>query len=384
MSYYKNIHDRIKNLKTLKLNNVFEKYIPNEILKTLHSIVNDFLIKKKFILKGGRALNQTIKIYNDDEIDYVDYDLYAINPRQELLEIANILVEKGIREVSVENIIFKPHIYRLYIYSIPFIDVEPISEDLWDYLPTFEKNEQKIIDVNFQKLDMYVQVARPTLLNVSNWQKVIHRLIALNKVKKFEKIGIPEKGKKIDILSNYMELIGKDAIITGQIAYYLYMNKHKDVFIPNVNRIELFTHRVDKYIEIFKNKLEGKIRVEKFEGFMELQSNYNVIFRDDEPIIFIYYLDDCISYYEERSLRFSSFHHLMFYLQLLYYLPISKKYNYQSNLSHMIHDLNRYPKNIEINCFGFRNPGVLSLRSSFINKEVLFKWRPPSRIISST
>ena len=268
MSYYKNIHDRIKNLKTLKLNNVFEKYIPNEILKTLHSIVNDFLIKKKFILKGGRALNQTIKIYNDDEIDYVDYDLYAINPRQELLEIANILVEKGIREVSVENIIFKPHIYRLYIYSIPFIDVEPISEDLWDYLPTFEKNEQKIIDVNFQKLDMYVQVARPTLLNVSNWQKVIHRLIALNKVKKFEKIGIPEKGKKIDILSNYMELIGKDAIITGQIAYYLYMNKHKDVFIPNVNRIELFTHRVDKYIEIFKNKLEGKIRVEKFEGFM--------------------------------------------------------------------------------------------------------------------
>ena len=150
MSYYKNIHDRIKNLKTLKLNNVFEKYIPNEILKTLHSIVNDFLIKKKFILKGGRALNQTIKIYNDDEIDYVDYDLYAINPRQELLEIANILVEKGIREVSVENIIFKPHIYRLYIYSIPFIDGEPISEDLWDYLPTFEENEQKIIDVNFQ------------------------------------------------------------------------------------------------------------------------------------------------------------------------------------------------------------------------------------------
>ena len=117
---------------------------------------------------------------------------------------------------------------------------------------------------------------------------------------------------------------------------------------------------------------------------MELQSNYHVIFQDDKPIIFIYYLDDCISYYEERSLRFSSFHHLMFYLQLLYYLPISKKYNYQSNLSHMIHDLNRYPKKIEINCFGFRNPGVLSLRSSFINKEVLFKWRPPSRIISST
>ena len=379
MSYYKNIKETENKIKDLKLNKVFEKHIPKSVLEIFHSVVDEFLKNKKFILKGGRALNHTMKIYEDHEINYVDYDLYAIDPKNELIEISRLLLSKGISETSVENIIFKPHIYRLYIYSIPMIDVEPVSEELWNTLPTFEKMNHKIIDINFQKLDMYVQVARPTLLNVSNWKKVIHRLVALNKVKNFEKTDILEKGENKSYLSDYLGLIDKDAIITGQIAYYLYMNEKKkdnDLFIPNINRIEIFTHKIDKYIDIFKKALDGDIRIEEKGGFMELLSRYYIIYQNDEPLIFIYYLDDCISYYEEQNLRFSSYHHLMFYLQLFYYLPISKEYNYQNKIQNMIYYLDKFPQKIELNCFGYRNPGVLALRKVFIKKDLLFKFRP--------
>ena len=86
MSYYKNIKETENKIKDLKLNKVFEKYIPKSVLEIFHSVVDEFLKNKKFILKGGRALNHTMKIYEDHEIDYVDYDLYAIDPKNELIE----------------------------------------------------------------------------------------------------------------------------------------------------------------------------------------------------------------------------------------------------------------------------------------------------------
>ena len=378
MSYYKDL-EIIKSKPKIKNTKVFEKAIPEDILNKFHEIVNNFLKKDLFILKGSRALNYTLKLYNDDDLKYVDYDFYSINPKECLLELANVLNENGIFQISVENIVFKPHIFRLYIYTIPFIDVEPISEELWNYLPIFIKNDTKIIQQKYQKIDMYVQVGRPTLLNISNWEKVIHRLVALNKLKKTEKDGIPSIRDKKDDISHLYGLIDSDAIITGEEAYNFHMNEIKDCYKPITNKIEIFTHRIDKYIDIFSKELGGDIIVKDCGNFMELVSKFYIIYQNDIPKVYIYYLDDCISYNSLETFKFSSQHHLLFYLYMFYYLPEAQEnFEHRIVVSNMIYNLEENPKKIEINCFGHRNPGILGLRKMFINKDVLFRWKPIS------
>ena len=105
MSYYKDL-EIIKSKPKIKNTKVFEKAIPEDILNKFHEIVNNFLKKDLFILKGSRALNHTLKLYNDDDLKYVDYDFYSINPYK--CEISSDLSRiDGIPSFSVFFNLFK-------------------------------------------------------------------------------------------------------------------------------------------------------------------------------------------------------------------------------------------------------------------------------------
>ena len=122
--FYSNLNEIVNTIEKKDLKYVYERSIPLDKLNKFHQIINFFLKNKKIIVKGGRALNNKINIYDSNDINYTDYDLYSLNPKEDLLEVGKLLINAGIKEITVENIIFKPEIYRLTLFKIPFIDIE--------------------------------------------------------------------------------------------------------------------------------------------------------------------------------------------------------------------------------------------------------------------
>ena len=105
------------------MKHTFVKLIPPSKLKLFHTITQKYLRDSGLIVKGSRALNNKINVYDDISLQYVDYDLYSKNPKKDLLNIAQTLFKNGISEITGENMICKKHIYRLVFYTIPMIDI---------------------------------------------------------------------------------------------------------------------------------------------------------------------------------------------------------------------------------------------------------------------
>tara|TARA_B100000780_G_scaffold276484_2_gene245143 strand:- start:13813 stop:14943 length:1131 start_codon:yes stop_codon:yes gene_type:complete len=364
--FYSNVDTIITNNKVTK---VFEKGIPEDILEKFHKIVNLFLKNKDLIVKGGRSLNNIINIYNKDDLKYSDYDLYSKNPKEDLIKIGKKLTEIGIKNITVDNIIFKPEIFRLSLFNIPLIDVEPVTETEWAKMPKYIVNNITYIENSFQKIDMYSQFGRPTILNISNWDKVYPRLQELNKTKKFElkiKDEIGQKGpiSVSNVVKNILDLLGNDCVLTGDIAYCHQMIKYKeDVYFPNLSTIEIFTHNIDKYVKLIKRF--DNITVVNHDGFMNMLTKYTVIYQSNKPICYLYYIDDCINYDYIDGRKYSSYSHLMFYYNMINFFEQSDK---NDTIMYYLHKkLN--DKELHTVFFGNRNPGIVGLHKMFVKKK---------------
>ena len=174
-------------------------------------------------MKGGRALHQSVPIYDSKELLYKDYDLYSKNPKESLIEIGKELVKNDIIEFTIENIIFKPHIFRLKLFTIPFIDVEPLSCSV----PQLFLNEINVVHPKYQRIDIYIQLSRPTLINLDNWTKIIPRLEKINEKYPFRCFHKNQIGKLHQNINKILPIIEEDCVISGEIALYHHMKEYK-------------------------------------------------------------------------------------------------------------------------------------------------------------
>ena len=380
--FYSKLERVTKNVQQNDLNKVYEKSIPHDKLLLFHKKINNFLKNKKIIVKGGRALNKKIDIYDSNNINYIDYDLYSRDPKKDLLEIGKILIDSGIKEITVENIIFKPEIFRLTLYKIPFIDVEPVTNDEWEKLSKYVDDDIIYINQNFQKIDMYIQMGRPTLLNISNWDKVLPRLKNLNNVIRYENRFNKCKTKIKSCVKDILNLLDNDCVLTGNIAYYHKLVQFKnDIFFPDLNYVEIFTHKIEKYVKLVYNKYgKDNITIKNNKGFMNILSKYTTIYYKDKPIFYLYYLDDCINYDYVDGRMYSSYYHLMFYYSMIKFFKKCGHDFQDNNITEtLLYNLHSKLKDDEIhtNFFGNRNPGIMGLYKMFIKKKKdseLFRW----------
>jgi len=369
--FYSNLNNIIVKNDTNKVTKVFEKAIPDDTLNLFHKIVNNFLKNKDIIVKGGRSLNKILNIYNETEIQYTDYDLYSKNPKEDLLKIGKELVNFGIKEITVENIIFKPEIFRLTLFNVPLIDVEPVTIREYNKLPKYKDDDIMYIEQSFQKIDMYSQFGRPTILNISNWEKVYPKLKELNKIKCFE-LKLKQINTQINIQTNtqinimvkkILAFLDNDCVLTGNIAYYQQMQSYqKQVHFPDLEYIEIFTHKIDKYVKLIK-KFEN-ITVKEKNGFMNILTKFTVVYYLDEPIFYLYYIDDCINYDYIDGRMYSTYNHLMFYYGMINFFEQSDEVE---TLMYYLH-LKLKNKVLHTKFFGNRNPGITGLHKMFVKK----------------
>uniref|UniRef100_A0A6C0JA73 Poly(A) polymerase catalytic subunit domain-containing protein n=1 Tax=viral metagenome TaxID=1070528 RepID=A0A6C0JA73_9ZZZZ len=345
------------------ITNVIEKAIPEDKLLQFHNLIDTFLKNNDdIIVKGGRALHQSVPIYDSKELLYKDYDLYSKNPKESLIEIGKELVKNDIIEFTIENIIFKPHIFRLKLFTIPFIDVEPLSCSV----PQLFLNEINVVHPKYQRIDIYIQLSRPTLINLDNWTKIIPRLEKINEKYPFRCFHKNQIGKLHQNINKILPIIEEDCVISGEIALYHHMKEYKNnCYLPDINHLVLFTHNTTKYIKlikyIFKN-CEIKEEKDKMNHCTTLYKIYN----NDTLLVDLYYLDDCINYDDDESYKYSSVNHLFFYYHML---PYTKEN--ETVLFHLHNTYGTYVNNLK--CHGYRNPGVKELKTTFINREQLCK-----------
>jgi hypothetical protein len=227
-----------------------QEAVKNDDVQKMILILENFLIKKKFICYGGTAINNILpksdQFYNR-EIEIPDYDFFSKNALEAAKELADIYYNEGFTDVEAKSGVHKGT-YKVYVNFIPIADITYMNPEIYDNL---EKDAIKIMGIhychpNYLRMSMYLELSRPAG-DVSRWEKVLKRLTLLNK-------HYPLK-PNIDckkVLNQEDEIITKDiftvikdsfieqeVVFFGGYALYLY-SRHIPEHIQKINKIPQF------------------------------------------------------------------------------------------------------------------------------------------------
>ena len=163
-------------------------------VKKIIGILEDFLKKKKLICYGGTAINNILPLedqFYDKNIEIPDYDFYSPNALDDAKELADIYYNNGFQEVEAKAGVHYGT-YKVFVNFIPVADITYLEK------PLFKRIQRDAIRVygilycpaNFLRMNMYLELSRPAG-DISRWEKVLKRLILLNK-------NYPLRGKHCD------------------------------------------------------------------------------------------------------------------------------------------------------------------------------------------
>ena len=163
-------------------------------VKKIISILEDFLKRKKLVCYGGTAINNILPLedqFYDKNIEIPDYDFYSPNALEDAKELADIYYKEGFTEVEAKSGVHHGT-YKVYVNFLPVADITFLEK------PLFKRVQSEGIKVygilycppNFLRMNMYLELSRPAG-DISRWEKVLKRLILLNK-------NYPLKGKLCD------------------------------------------------------------------------------------------------------------------------------------------------------------------------------------------
>jgi|UniRef100_A0A6C0CIK7 hypothetical protein len=163
-------------------------------VKKIITILEEFLKNKKLVCYGGTAINNILPLedqFYDKNIEIPDYDFYSPNALNDAKELANIYYKEGFNEVEAKAGVHHGT-YKVYVNFLPVADITYLEK------PLFKKVQNQGIKVygiiycppNFLRMNMYLELSRPAG-DISRWEKVLKRLILLNK-------NFPLKGKHCD------------------------------------------------------------------------------------------------------------------------------------------------------------------------------------------
>jgi hypothetical protein len=147
----------------------------------LFKIVEEFMKTKELIGYGGMAINMTLpkdkQFYRDNDVP--DYDFFSNNAIPDIIELSNI-ISKKYDVIDVKSAL-NEGTYKLFVNSIPLVDMTQIEDDLFKNLKKSAIPINKIYyaPYNYLRMSMYQELSRP-LGDLTRWKKVYERLELLN------------------------------------------------------------------------------------------------------------------------------------------------------------------------------------------------------------
>ena len=286
-------------------------------VKNIIEIVESFLKDNDLICYGGTAINNILpksdQFYNKD-IEIPDYDFFSPNALKDARKLADLYFKKGYTEIEAKaGIHFGT--FKVFVNYIPVADITQMDAELFKVVL---RNAMKINNIyyappNYLRMSMYLELSRPAG-NVSRWEKVLKRLILLNK-------HYPLKGNTCGS-ENFMRTfetnkelqdkiynIVKDSFIEQEVVFFggyacslysKYMPKRQTKILKHIPDFDILSDDPFKCANIVKKKLiEGgfnKVKINKKSGIGEIIAPHYEIIVEKETVAFIYEPLACHSY----------------------------------------------------------------------------------------
>lgn len=345
-----------------------------EIIKII-GIVEDFLKNKKLVCYGGTAINNILppedQFYNKN-IELPDYDFFSPTPMKHAKELADMYYKMGFTEVEAKSGVHAGT-FKVFVNFLPVADITYLVPELFKKI---KKEAIKINNIlysppNFLRMLMYLELSRPHG-NVSRWEKVLKRLILLNKnyplvgkncnsevIQRIFDMGTrymslladndkkekllkknEEKSKKTlkeiqeDIFECIFEsLVNQGCIFFGAFANRLFYKlikrtkKSRDNALKKIPDFDVLAVEPFTCATILKEKLKSEgykyVRIIKKQGIGETIAEHVELRIGDETVIFIYKPLACHSYnvlsMNNKKVRIATIDTMLsFYLAFLY------------------------------------------------------------------
>ena len=222
-------------------------------IKIIFDLLEEFISRKKLILYGGTAINNILPKkdqFYDKRYIMPDYDMYSSEAIDDAKELVDLYTFHGFNECEAKSAIHDGT-YKIYVNFIPIADITQVPKLLFNSI----KKESIEVDgilhspPNLLRMSMYLELSRPCG-DVSRWEKVLKRLILLNKhyplkVNKCENVNLQRnssatnenESKIYNIIKKIF--IDEDVVFFGAYALSKYANymsrslKHKFKKIPD-------------------------------------------------------------------------------------------------------------------------------------------------------
>ena len=299
-----------------------KRVVSDPDVKKIISILEDFLKRKKLVCYGGTAINNILPLedqFYDKDVEIPDYDFYSPNALDDAKELADIYFKDGFQEVEAKAGVHHGT-YKVYVNFIPVADITFLEKSLFKRV---QKDAIRVYGIlycppNFLRMNMYLELSRPAG-DISRWEKVLKRLILLNK-------NYPLKGKHCDpklFLRDFEmtddkgaeklyytvrdSFIDQGLIFFGGYASFLYSQymptKQKKMFQKTPD-FDVLSEEPEKAATILKERLEDfdykGIKIIKRDGIGEVVApHFEIkvkIGKIEETVAFIYKPLACHSY----------------------------------------------------------------------------------------
>tara|TARA_B100000282_G_scaffold296034_1_gene276818 strand:+ start:241 stop:1689 length:1449 start_codon:yes stop_codon:yes gene_type:complete len=289
-------------------------------VKNIIAEVELFLRQRKLICYGGTAINNILPQqdqFYDKSLEIPDYDFYSPNALKDAKDLADIYHSKGFPDVEAKSGVHHGT-FKVYVNFIPVADITQLDKELFK---TMKKEAISVNGIlyappNFLRMAMYLELSRPKG-DVSRWEKVLKRLILLNKnhpIKnpKCNEVNFQRSmestsnklNREVDIYNVVKEtFINQEVVFFGGFANTLYSN-----YMPNKLKRRLQSSpdfdvlAIDPNVTstIVKERLKDEginnIKIVKHKGVGEIIAPHYEIKVGIDSIAFIYEPLACHSY----------------------------------------------------------------------------------------
>lgn len=296
------------------------KFATSHEVMEIIKVVENFITKKKLICYGGTAINNILpdddKFY-DKNIEVPDYDFFSINALDDAKELADIYYSNGYIDVEAKaGVHFGT--YKVFVNFIPVADITSLSKEIFNNL----KKDGIFVDnilyasPNFLRMSMFLELSRPHG-DVSRWEKVLKRLILLNKhypmkhqlcnnisLSRNESSKFIERKRNI-IFSTLKHALAREGVVFfGGFAFNLY-SQYLPNYIkkkrnsPDFDVLSTHAEKTANYIIRELNDVNiNNTRVVYHKAIGEIIPEHYEIAIKNETLAFIYQTKACYSYNE--------------------------------------------------------------------------------------
>ena len=294
-----------------------KNFLNSQIIGEIINIVEEFIKKKKLICYGGTAINnilpQKYQFY-DYTLEMPDYDFFSDNALNDTKELADIYYKAGYEDVEAKAGVHQGT-FKIFVNYIPVADITSLNKTIYKSIKKNSINIKGILYAppNFLRMSMYLELSRPAG-DVSRWEKILKRLILLNKVYpikgincKSQKIqrefeGSKENGKKLFVIlrDTFIDL---GLIFFGGYANLLY-SKYMPSFVSKsikpIPDFDILSKNPKITSNIVKEKLINNgfnnVKIFKAAGIGELIAPHYEVNVNGDTVAFIYEPLGCHSY----------------------------------------------------------------------------------------